>query len=795
MYKQKVKDIVNKMTLEEKASLLSGKNFWETKAYEQYGLKSHMLTDGPHGLRKQTGGSDHLGINKSEPATCFPTACASACSYNRDLLYKMGEALGDKCIREDVSIILGPGVNMKRSPLCGRNFEYFSEDPYLAGELAASLINGIQSKNVGASLKHFAANNQEYARMINDSNVDERALREIYLTAFEIAVKKSKPYTVMCSYNKVNGIYASTNRWLLTDVLRKEWGFNGAVVTDWGALANPIEGVTAGCDLEMPSTGDVNAKLIVDAINNGTLALEDLNNSVSRIIEMYLKLQDKKEATSNDDEDHKLARIIASESAVLLKNEDSILPFKDEDDVLVIGKMAKSPRYQGAGSSKIVVTKLDNIYDEAISQNKKVTYIDGYDKNAASQELIDEAVSEAKKHQKVLIVVGLPDVFESEGFDRENINMPSSHVKLIEEVTKVNNNVVVVLQCGAPCSLPFKDDVKAILLTYLSGQAGGSACVDLLWGKVNPSGKLAETWPINLEDNPSYLNFPGAVKAVSYKESIYIGYRYYNTVNMDVNYPFGYGLSYTEFKYDNLHIKKKDNSNYEVSVDITNVGNYPGKEIVELYVSKNNSAIFRSSQEFKAFEKVELNPNETKTIKLLLDESSFRYYNTEAKKYCVEGGEYLISIGKSSRDIELKGTITIEGDGQEKLLVENYKELNSYNNPSSPFTVDEKEFETLLGHKPSVGDLDKKGEFTSSSCLLDIKDTLIGKIVNSLISKNTSALEDNADEGMKQNASSMMSTMPIRAFTMSGSIAPNQIEGLVDILNGHFFKGIKKFKK
>ena len=787
-----VKEIVNDMSLIDKARLLSGKNFWQSKEFEKYGIKSHVFTDGPHGLRKQSGSADHLGINLSDPATCFPTASMSACSFNKELLTKMGEAMGDKCIRENVSCILGPGANMKRSPLCGRNFEYFSEDPYLAGKMAASLIKGIESKGVGSSLKHFACNNQEYARMINDSNIDIRALRENYLTAFEIAVKEGKPSTVMCSYNKINGTYSSNNKWLLTDVLRDEWGYEGLVISDWGALDDPVKGVEAGCDFEMPYSGEDNAKCIVDAVNNKTLSMEDLDKCVTRMVEMLLRYQEEKVSTSNDEKDHDLARLIANDSAVLLKNDDDILPLKDDEEVLIIGNMAKNPRYQGAGSSKIVPIRIDNIVDSAIKENKKIEFVYGYKGLDIDEELIQEAREKAVHYSKVLIVCGLPDEYEGEGYDRKYFKIPESHLHLINEVSRVNKNIIVVLQGGSPFDLSFKDDVKGILLTYLSGEAGGYSTVDLLWGKVNPSGKLAETWPIKLEDVPSYKYYPGKVKVVEYRESIYMGYRYYNTVNLDVNYPFGYGLSYTTFKYDNLRINKLNDFEYEVLVDITNTGNVKGKEIVELYISKKDSKIFRSSEELKAFEKVELEPNETKTVKLLLNKDSFRYFNTAINSFAYEGGKYEICIGKSSRDILLTSEVEIIGDNKEELLQDKYSKLDSYNKPKIPFSADREEFEILLDHQTNKGELDKKGEFTINSCLEDLKSTFIGKIIiNRINSSPESAMEENADIGMKNNAREMLMVMPLRNIAMSGKITRKQIKALVEVCNGHFFKAVK----
>lgn len=792
------KEIVSKMSLEDKATIVSGKNFWETREYKQYGIKSFMMTDGPHGLRKHVGDSGNLSISKNKPATCFPTASATACSFDKELLYRMGQSLGDKCIRENVSVILGPGVNIKRNPLCGRNFEYFSEDPLVAGEMAASLINGIQSKGIGASLKHFAANNQEFARMSTNAVIDTRALREIYLAAFEIAVKKSKPYTVMCSYNKINGQYSSVNKWLLTDVLRNEWGYDGLVVTDWGALANPIEAIKAGCDLEMPSSGDANAKKIIEAVNNKTLSMEELDKCVLRNVELFLKQDHIKEKQGNEEDDNKLAREVAVNSAVLLKNDDHVLPFNDEDEVVIIGDFAKKPRYQGAGSSLIEPSYLDSIYNASLSQNKKVKFVQGY-KNGVydvDNKLIEEAVNKSRGNKKVVIVAGLPKEYEAEGYDRSNIEMPQTHVKLIEKVSKVNDNVVVVLQGGAPFNLSWKNKVKGILLMYLSGQAGGNACVDLLWGKENPSGKLAETWINKLEDCPSNNYFPGKVKAVQYRESIYVGYRYYDTVNAHVAYPFGYGLSYTDFKYDNLSINKKSNYEYEINVDVTNTGSCFGKEIVELYISKKDSMIFRPSHELKGFNKVSLNPGETKTVTININKDSLRYFNDEINRYCVEGGQYCIEIGKSSRDIVLMDNITIVGDEKEVLLKNKYLKLSDYNNPSFPFTADLNQFETLLGHKADDGSHDKKGEYTSSSTLLDINDTLIGKLIIFYIKhKKGYKMDECIKEAAKQRGKILFLATPIRSLGINRTVTVNEIDGLVMIANGNIIEGIKKYKE
>lgn len=796
--REQAKEIVARMTLREKAGLCSGKNFWELKEAERLGLRTHILTDGPYGLRKQEGKADHLGINKSVPATCFPTAVTTACSFDPELLYEMGRAIGEKCIRENVSVILGPGVNIKRSPLCGRNFEYFSEDPYLTGELASALVDGIQSEGVGTSLKHFAANNQETARMICDSVVDERALREIYLSAFERVVKKSQPWTVMCSYNKVNGTYASENKWLLNDVLRNEWGFEGTVVSDWGATAGIVDGIKAGLNLEMPYSGPVNAKRICKAVEQGELTTEELDKCVQGIVEMYLKAQqDKHPSTRTEEEDHSLARKIAAQSMVLLKN-DGVLPLKSEDNVAFIGEMAKKPRYQGTGSSRINPSFLENVYDEAVKAGYRITYADGYllegtDENG---DKLKEAVELARRSDITVIFAGLPDEYESEGFDRSSLRMPDEQLKLINEIAKVNKKTVVVLQCGGPVELPWKDDVAAILLTYLSGQAGGSATVDLLWGKENPCGKLAETWPVSLESCPSYRYFPGNQKSVEYRESIYVGYRYYDAAATEVVYPFGYGLSYTTFDYSSLEVEPTGENEFIVKVDVENTGSRFGREVVQLYVSKPESVIFRAPRELKGFAKVALDPGERKTVTFKLDKNSFRYYNIKTKSFCIEGGTYLICIGKSSRDLILEASVEIAGDGMEELLRGDMESLTDYFKPKLPFAASDDQFVRLLGYDPPSYDPGVKPVYDANSTLDDIKDTFIGRIILRFINGRPDLKENNTDAGMKRMIDAMIMSMPLRALmTMAGTMNLDQVDGIADMANGHYLSGIRKLLK
>lgn len=662
--KRDVKAIIKEMTLEEKAGMCSGKDFWHLKSVERLGIPEVMVSDGPHGLRKQAEEADHLGLNESIKAVCFPTACATACSFDRELLQKMGETLGDECQEENVSVILGPAVNIKRSPLCGRNFEYFSEDPYLASQMAASQIKGIQSKNIGTSIKHFAANNQEYRRMSCSSEIDERTFREIYLSAFETAIKEGKPDTVMCSYNKINGEFASENHKLLTEILRDEWGFEGYVMSDWGAVNDRVKGLKAGLELEMPASGGTTDREIVEAVKNGTLDEAVLDTAVERILNIVFKFADNRQKGSFDkEEDHKLAAKIAAESMVLLKN-DGILPLKPEGKKLAfIGKFAEQPRFQGGGSSHINSFKVTSAL-EAVKEVAEVTYAQGYDikEDTIDEALFREAIQAAKDADVAVIFAGLPDAFESEGYDRSHMGMPNCQNALISEIAKVQENVVVVLHNGSPVEMPWADDVKGILEAYLCGQAVGQAEVDLLFGKANPCGKLAETIPYKLSDNPSYLYFPGDGKTVEYKEGVFVGYRYYDTKEMPVRYPFGYGLSYTSFAYSDMQISAdeiRDADILKVSLKVKNTGAVAGKEIVQLYVADKTGSASRPVKELKNFVKVELQPGEEKAVEMELDKRSFAWYNTELHDWYAATGEYEIMAAASSRDVRLKRTVKV----------------------------------------------------------------------------------------------------------------------------------------
>ena len=650
----KIDEIISKLTLEEKAGLCSGADFWHTKSVDRLGVPSVMVSDGPHGLRKQDlTGEDP---NNSIEAVCFPAACATACSFDRELMYGMGEALGEECLAEDISVILGPAVNIKRSPLCGRNFEYVSEDPYLAGELSASYINGVQSRNVGTSIKHFAANSQETARMYCSSDMTERTLREIYFPAFETAVKKSQPHTVMCSYNLINGVYSSENDWLLNKVLRDEWGFEGYVVSDWGAVNDRVKGLAAGLDLEMPASGGLNDAKIVKAVKSGELSEELLDKAVKRILTQVYRYHDNKTDGHVFDRqaDHKKAADIARESIVLLKNEGALPLPSNGAKLAFIGEFAQNPRIQGGGSSHINTKNISNALESA-KKLCDISYAKGFNReeNDTDTALLEEAVTLCKNSDAVIIFAGLPDSFESEGYDRTHMRMPDCQNELIERACEVNDNVIVVLHNGSPVEMPWNDKVSAVLEVYLCGEATGEATADILFGNANPCGKLAETIPMKLSDTPCALTFPGR-RHEYYGEGVFVGYRYYDKKEMQVRYPFGHGLSYTEFEYSDLRLSANEVSDDDiltVSVNVTNTGNCFGKEIVQLYVADKTGFAVRPLQELKGFDKVALNPGETKTVTFKLDSRAFSYFNEELGSWYAPNGKYEIRIGKSSRNI------------------------------------------------------------------------------------------------------------------------------------------------
>lgn len=762
--KRDIKNIVNKMTLEEKAGLCSGRDFWNTKSIERLNIPSIMMADGPHGLRKQAEDVDHLGMNVSVPATCFPSGATLACSWDRSLLERVGVALGKECQSQDVSILLGPAVNIKRSPLCGRNFEYFSEDPYLSGELAASYIKGVQSQGVGTSLKHYVANNQEHRRLVIDAIIDERTLHEIYLAGFERAVKQSRPWTVMCAYNKVNSKYCSENQYLLTDILREKWGYDGFVVSDWGAVNDRVDALMAGLELEMPSSGGMGDRKIVDAVRNGLLSESILDEAVERLLKIiFMAIDNKKEnVVYDEDAHHQLAREVARECMVLLKNEDDILPLKREGTLAIIGGFAKQPRYQGGGSSHVNSSRVDSALDEIkklVGDDTEILYADGYKVDAkdnifssqpfksisdiADEDLIKEAKEIARKADVAVIFAGLPESYESEGFDRKHIRMPEGHSKLIEAVAEVNENIVVVLSNGAPIEMPWLDCAKGVLEGYLGGQGFGGAVADLLFGIANPCGKLAETFPIKLSDNPSHLNFPGDVTKVEYREGLFVGYRYYEAKEKQTLFPFGYGLSYTTFEYIDIFVDKdsiSDTDELTVTCKVKNSGNVTGKEIVQLYVRDVDSSVIRPVKELKGFEKISLKPGEEKIVTFNLGKRAFAYYNEDIQDWYVEDGDFEILVGSSSQSTPLKAVIHLSStDEIKKVYTRNSTVSEVLASPkgkmviedlmrNSPFKIPEGEISEAMTEMAEGMPLRSIVSFSNGQITEEMLNTLIDKL-------------------------------------------------------------------
>ncbi len=754
-----IKKIISEMTLEEKAGMCSGEDFWHLKKVERLGIPAVMVSDGPHGLRKQTDKADHLGIEESIKAVCFPAACATASSFDTELMNEMGKTIGEECQAEDVSILLGPAVNIKRSPLCGRNFEYLSEDPYLAGKMAASYIRGVQSWDVGTSMKHYAANNQEYNRMSCSSNLSERTFREIYLPAFEIAVKEAQPKTVMCSYNKINNEYASENKHLLTDILRDEWGFEGYVMTDWGAVADRVKGIVAGLDLEMPGTGGFNDAKIVAAVKEGSLDEALLDKAVERILKVVFSYVDNRhpEAVFNRDADHEKAVKIETECAVLLEN-NGVLPLKAGTKVVYIGEYAEKPRYQGGGSSHINSSKVSSALETAKAKGRAVSYVKGFpfDKDEENEDELAAAVQAAKDAEAAVIFAGLPDVIESEGYDRKDMKLPECQNKLIEAVANVQPNTIVVLHNGSPIEAPWADKAAAILEMYLGGQGVGEATDKLLYGEVNPSGHLAETFPLHLEDNPSYLNFPGDGVNVDYAEGIYVGYRYYDTKKMPVRWAFGHGLSYTEYEYSNLKTPTEsldDNNCVKVTVDVKNIGKLTGKEVVQLYVSDKNGTVGRPIKELKGFSKVELRQGETKTVEFELTARDLSFYHEGLGDWYAPSGTYEVLIGHASDEIALTGEISFKTDKKLPLYVNGSTTLGELF--SNPVTA------------PIIEQMMRKMQGTAGSAQGDV-------------AENAADALGSGSEMME----AMMKGMPLKSLaSFSGAEAAAQIEQMIQSLN------------
>lgn len=770
----KIDEIISSMNLEDKIALCSGGTFWETKKFEKNGIPSIFMCDGPHGLRKQENKADMLGINKSREATCFPSEVTTANSFDENLLQEIGDAIGKEAKDQDVAIVLGPGANIKRNPLCGRNFEYFSEDPYLSGKLAAAFIRGIESNGVSSCVKHFAVNSQEYSRFNSNSVIDSRTLNEIYLRAFEIAIKEGNPSTVMCAYPKLNGVHCSDNKKLLTDILRKKWGFKGAVVTDWGGLNDRIEGFKAGCDLSMPGGSNYMEKDVYKAIKEERLDETYVDDSVRRILELVFRVNDnlKHKFTCDYKKHNVLANEAACKGAVLLKNNDDLLPLEKDNKIAIIGNMAKNMRYQGSGSSHINPTKLTSPLDCF----KDVLYSDGYDENGdTNKKLLNEASELSKKVDAVLLFVGLPERYESEGFDRENMKLPEGQLALIDEVCRSNKNVAVILFSGSVVECPFADKVKSILYMGLPGQAGGQAVYDLIYGKFNPCGKLAQTWPITYEDDVS-SDIYGKTKDGLYMEGIYVGYRYYDKANIKVRWPFGYGLSYTNYKYSDLQIKED-----MVSVKVTNIGKRSGEETVLMYIKNPQDSIHRPIKELRAFKKIYLNPDETKEVLFKLEDRDFSIYDNDFK---VIEGIYEICVGDLSQ--------TIHKDG-ETINIPSWQKNSFYENCIDK--PNQKEWEKMLGFKYEKQIL-KKGCFTMDNTVLEMKDySLLMKImfksIESTIAKSFDGKKDYNDPNFKMLMNSSAGS-PLRSMQICGGIKGGLMQGMLQIANGHFFKGIKK---
>lgn len=788
MRTMKHKDLIQRMTLEEKAAILSGKSVWETREVRRLGIPSIFLSDGPHGLRKQAAAGDHLGLNESLSATCFPTAATIANSWNCALAGEIGEALGAEAVSMDVDVLLGPGMNIKRSPLCGRNFEYFSEDPYLSGKMAAAYVRGIQKKGVYSCVKHFAVNSQELRRMSMDAVVDDRTFREIYLTGFEIAVKEGNAKSIMSSYNRINGVYANEDAHLLKEILRDEWKFDGFIVTDWGGSNSHVEGVRAGSNLEMPSPGLDSARELIRAVKQKELAEEELDACVDELLDAVLALagKEKREKQAIDfAEHHRLAKKAALESAVLLKNEKHILPLEAGTKVALIGDFAISPRYQGAGSSMVNPTQVDSMAGLIGEYPLQVVGVSrGYKRNGSTdEEKLREAVELAKTADVVIYCFGLNEITESEGIDREHMRVPENQITLLEALSDVNKHIVGVLSAGSPIEMPWQEKCEAILHGYLNGQAGAGAVWELLTGKANPSGRLNETYPICYENTPAARYYPSREKTSEYREGLYVGYRYYDTAGVKVQFPFGYGLSYTEFAYSDLEVSEK-----EVSFVLTNTGGMDGAEVAQLYIGLPETEIFRPKKELKGFAKVFLKKGESRKVTIPLDDKAFRYWNTRTNQWEREGGSYQIMVGASVSDIRLEGNLLVKGTTS----------INPYQKEilSSYFTGDvrnvpDREYETLLGRPIPDGKWGGKLEINDAICQMYYAKSRLARWVYRMLEKKKKKSEMSGKPDLNIL---FIYNMPFRGIAKmtNGAVSMEMVYGIVDVVNGCFFRGVSK---
>ena len=793
-----VEELLKELTLEEMVALVAGYKFMRTNPVPRLGIPSIKTSDGPHGLRAQPDGGDN-GVTNSLPATCFPTASCSANTFRPEFLRKMGNFMAEEAKYYGVSVILGPGVNIKRNPRCGRNFEYFSEDPFLAGRMGVSEVEGIQEKGIGVSMKHFACNNSENYRFMGNSVVDMRALRELYLRQFEYVVKSAHPETLMCAYNKINGTHCSENNWLLNELLRKEWDFKGLVMSDWGTTHDRVKGIKSGLDLEMPGDNPICRKWIVDAINDGSLTQLELDEAVKNVLTLVYKHKDQKKTESVDWEAHsKLAKEIALEGAVLLKNE-GLLPLKEDDTLLIVGELFEKARYQGAGSSMINPYHKISVKEAFDNNAVQYKYKKGYNEanDLIDEELIKGAVEASKEFDKVLVFAGLTDRFECEGVDRSNIKLPQNQLALIDALAKENKRIILVLFGGSVIELPFYDETDSILNMFLSGQESGDVAYDLLFGKANPSGKLSETWPIKYEDIPFGEEYSTCLQDV-YKESIYVGYRYYLSANKEVRFPFGFGLSYTTFEYSNPMIEQKGSS-LIVKLHVKNSGTRKGSEAVQLYISSPRINVDKPLRELKGFAKVDLEVGETKTVEIKVEYEDLKFFDVKQNRFVLEDGEYEVQIGKNSRDIELSQKISIKGEKVEK------SQENPYKNLDFSELTNEK-YEEIWGIK--IPKLPNKKPITLESRLSDLKSTFMGKILYGAMQgvakkekKKAKKMPDGPEKENKLKGAEFLkiildsNSIISLSMSSSGAFPYNFALGFVDLSNGHLIRGIKDFTK
>jgi beta-glucosidase len=797
-------ELLGKLSNSEKAELCTGRTFWDLHGVERLGLPSIMMTDGPHGLRKQGGDNDHIGLSQSVPAVCFPSGAGLASSWNRSLLHEVGTALGQACLQERVSVLLGPGVNIKRSPLCGRNFEYFSEDPLLSGEIAKAWIQGVQSQGIGTSIKHFAANNQESHRLVVDTIVDERTLREIYLPGFEIAVKDAQPWTVMCSYNLLNGTYLAENKLLLTDILKQEWGHTGLVVTDWGAANQRVAGIAAGLELDMPGNGGVFTPRILAAIESGELEQDALDAAAARVIQLLLKSKPALEKPFRYDAEahHTLARRAAEEACVLLQNEDSLLPLGRNGSIAVIGALATHPRYQGAGSSQITPTRIEIPLQEIarlLPDGVEPRFAPGYSltDDSIDTALREEALLLASEVETVIVFAGLPDAYESEGFDRDHMRLPEAQLDLIQQLGEAARKVVVVLQNGSPVELPFKDKVPAILECHLGGQAGASAIARVLFGEVNPGGKLAESFPLRLEDTPCHAWFPGGPRQVQYREGIWVGYRYYCSANVPVAFPFGHGLSYTNFEYRDIRVAGDaaadsghcDSASLDdwggllIECDIQNTGAMAGWEIAQLYIHAGDSAVHRPRRELKGFDKIWLEPGETRTVSFAVGHRAFAYWDVVKSRWVAPGSTFELEVGASSQDIRLTCQVRLApGDEPSPANLD----LQPYCAPGN-LNFDDKAFTALLGH--DIPAATPVRPYHLNSTLGEASATLVGKILMQQVKKTLLKMAgQDVDEKVDRMMDAIVQEMPLRSLVIlsGGKVNFKTVAVVIHLMNRRF---------